>query len=200
MNIDEMIDQILAALDRIESIEDRDQWSNKKWTGKIKTALCTVGQGIGHYICASGVDLKTGCGEWLYDVCWLDYVDVGDGEKRLRSMPMAAECEWGQSIGAIEDDFSKLLVARASLRVMVCDSGWSAGNAAGRATAERLQQWVGAYNGNQVGDVYLLIVYTQLDSRRYRLNVTDEGAQLPGLVPLEALHERAGRVNRGLQG
>ena len=179
MDVDEMIRQILNAIDEIEGMQCRDQWSNPEWTRKIKTALCKVGIRNGYYVCASSLDVEKDCGEWLYDVCWLKYGATDGGWLRL--MPMAAESEWGKNIGDIEDDFSKLLVARASLRVMVCD-GWHLPNdTEGQATAERMQQTVGEYNGSRVRDTYLLIVYERLHSWRYRLDVIQAG-ELPALT------------------
>ena len=180
MDVDEMIRQILNAIDEIEGMQCRDQWSNPEWTRKIKTALCEVGTLNGYEVCASGVDVEPNNGEWLYDVCWLDY--AGNDENWLRSMPMAAESEWGDW-GAIDDDFSKILVSGASLRVMVCDSGYLPNDTEGQATAERLQQTVGEYNGSWVGDTYLLIVYERLHSWRYRLEVIQAG-ELPALTRL----------------
>ena len=169
MDVDEMIRQILNAIDEIEGMQCRDQWSNPEWTRKIKTALCKVGIRNGYYVCASSVDVEKDCGEWLYDVCWLDY----DG--KLRRMRMAAESEWGKNIGDIDDDFSKLLIARASLRVMVCDGRHLPDGEQGIDTAKRLRQWVGAYCDRRVGDTYLLVVYERLRFWRYRLEVTGAG-------------------------
>ena len=97
-------------------------------------------------------------------------------------MPMAAESEWG-NWGAIDDDFSKILVSGASLRVMVCDSGHLPNDNEGWATAERLRQTVGEYKGSRVGDTYLLIVYEHLHFLRYQLDVIQAG-ELPALTRL----------------
>ena len=92
---------------------------------------------------------------------------------------MVAECEWG-NFGDIEDDFQKLLVARASLRVMVCDGWWQPDDNEGRSTVDRLRQWIREFNGSRPGDTYLLIIYEWRRQRRrswrYRLSVnnTDE--------------------------
>lgn len=172
MDVDEMINLICIALDEIEGIEDRDQWTDEEWTKRIKTAFCAVGNRRHYLTCAAGVP-NADQGEWLYDVCWLEY--NGDW---LQRMPMAAESEWGNR-GAIEDDFSKLLVARASLRVMVCDTGYLPED------AETLRQWVHMFEGGQVGDSYLLIVYEWYEnqwrshSNRYRLDVTPGGELQP---------------------
>lgn len=183
MDVDEMIRQILNAIDEIEGMERASQWNNPEWTRRIKTAICEVGNANGFSTCASSIDFEADHGEWLYDVCWLEYGGNGEDEHVwLRCMPLAVESEWSD-LGAIEDDFSKLLVACASLRVMVCNGGWLPDDTEGRVTAERLQQWVREFAGSRVGDTYLLIVYEYLHSWRYRLDVT----RAVELTPLESV-------------
>ena len=97
-------------------------------------------------------------------------------------MRMAAESEWGKNIRDIKDDFSKLLIARASLRVMVCDGRHLPDGEQGIDTAELLQEMVSEYNETRVGDTYLLIVYDGLHSWRYRLDATQAG-ELLNLIP-----------------
>ena len=177
MDVDEMIEQILSGLGEIEGMPDRHHWSNTEWTRKIKTVLCEVGTNLHYSVWASGVDNTDG-GEWLYDVCWLDY-DGNDGNW-LRRMPMAAESEW-KNIGEIEDDFSRLLVARASLKVMVCDGWWLPDDTEGQATAERLRQSVHEFEDCRVGDTYLLIIFEWHENQwrshswRYRMSVAEAG-------------------------
>ena len=180
MNVTETIERILGALEEFEGV-GRDRWSEAEWTGRILTALCGVGRELGHTVCASGVpgaDWK----EWLYDVCWLD------GKQGLRSVPMVAECEWGNA-DRIEAEFHKLLVARASLRVMVCDGRWQSGvdDSKGRATAERLRSHVRRFQDSRVDDDYLLVVYEWHEDRRrswrYRLRVNMRG-KMPTLESL----------------
>ncbi len=172
----EMIRKILAALDKFEGVE-KDRWTAGQWTRKILTALCGVGSRLGCSVCASRVD-NADWGEWLYDCCWLA------GSKWLKTVLMVAECEW-RSLGDIEDDFQKLLVARASLRVMVCDGWWLDDDTEGKATVDRLSHWVREYEDSRVGDTYLLIVYEWHEGRRrswrYRLNV-DATGELPTRV------------------
>lgn len=175
----EAIERILGALDEFEGVE-RNLWSQAEWTRQILTALCGVGQAMG-YVCASdtaGADW----GKWLYDICWLD------GRQGLRSVPMVAECEWGH-VDEIEADFHKLLVVRASLRVLIFDGGSSVGaeDSRGRATLDRLSKRVRRFEGSRVGDTYLLIVYEWHENRRrswrYRLQVNARG-KLPTSEPL----------------
>ena len=168
----ETIRKILGALDEFEGV-GRDRWGRAEWTGRVLTALCGVGRELGYTVCASGVP-GADWEEWLYDVCWLD------GKQGLKSVPMVAECEWGH-VDSIEAEFHKLLVPRASLRVMVCD-GWpqpGGDDSSGRAAVERFGQHVRRFKGSRVDDTYLLIVYEWQEerrrSRRYRMRVNVRG-------------------------
>ena len=92
-------------------------------TKKVLTTLCKLGQRLGYTAWATGRDpyrvpdkYRDG-DEWLYDVSWCNS-DISDTYDRLISVPMVAECEW-DNLGEIEYDFAKLLLARATVRVMV---------------------------------------------------------------------------------
>ena len=84
MDVDEMIRQILNAIDEIEGMQCRDQWSNPEWTRKIKTALCAkLEYEMAMTFARPALMSSQDCGEWLYDVCWLKYgcdmTGVGSG-------------------------------------------------------------------------------------------------------------------------
>ena len=92
-------------------------------------------------------------GEWLYDVTWLDYEKSGSGE--LVDAPLAAECEWGNE-GDIEDDFEKLLLARAGIRLMIFNGFHEAGS---KEIAERLARKVREFKGSRAEDAWLLAAW-----------------------------------------
>ena len=173
MNRSDSIERILAGFDELEGVETGD-FNARRWTKEIKTKLCEVGNGLGHYTCASNVGEIANHGEWLFDVCWLEW--NGD----LYSVPMVAECEWGDG-HHIRDDFQKLLVARADIRLLVCDAGWFGMEEEAKATAQQICGWVHAFNGTRLGDVYLLVAYEREKiskpwrSYRYQISVSDEG-------------------------
>jgi hypothetical protein len=66
---------------------------------------------------------------------------------------MAAECEWSQG-DAIVNDFEKLLVARADLKVMVFERD---DPATVQQTVERLTALERSFERRQTDDVYLLV-------------------------------------------
>lgn len=91
------------------------------WTTNIKTTLVELGKAKGYKTCASGCSGLSDWGEWMFDVCWLDY-DWPDSpaDRLLKAVPLIAECEWG-GLESVVDDFEKLLVGAADLRLMIFD-------------------------------------------------------------------------------
>ena len=142
------------------------------WTKAINTTLCRIGRE--HF--GMGVGTRTGkvvagthldYGEWLWDVSWCRE----DNQGRMVDMPLVAECELTNTIGHIFEDFQKLLVARAGVRLMIHEqftnrdqppgrfpgdtfpgnnddrAAWMAGHLAGH---------IRAFGRTQRDDVYLL--------------------------------------------
>lgn len=126
------------------------------WTRVIKTELCRIGQdSFGYKVYASGVSRhRRDGGEWLYDVTWLQYETSGRGE--LIDAPMVAECEWGDEQD-IEDDFEKLLLARAGVRVMIFGGTDAPGVA--KNIADRLAEKVEAFQRSRAEDAWLLAAW-----------------------------------------
>lgn len=65
---------------------------------------------------------QTKGGEWLYDLTWLKYC-ADRSDRLLVDVHLVAEIEWDNRDSHIQDDFEKLLLARASVRLMVF-GGW----------------------------------------------------------------------------
>lgn len=128
---------------------------NTVWTKDIKTKLCEIGRDeFRCKVCARDVaESKHDYPEWLYDVTWLEY--AADGP--LVDAHLVAECEWGNR-RAIDDDFEKLLLARASVRLMIFDGNyeWDGNEPGSRKIAERLAKWVREFNGSRAEDAWLL--------------------------------------------
>ena len=99
-------------------------------------------------------------GEWLYDVVWLNYWEDHD-DHPLRSVPLVAECEWG-FYKRIKEDFQKLLLARATVRLMI----YNGDHEGSRQTAERLAKHIRKFNGSHVEDAWLLAAWERACSRQ----------------------------------
>ncbi len=127
-------------------------------TSGVKDALRRTGQHFGYQCYATinenllPAELQQGyecpsAGEWLYDVCLCDV-----SQNNRWHMAVVAECEWNNK-EFIKEDFEKLLVARAGLRVMIYNGRF--------IRAQEFCQWVDRHEGNQAGDTYLLAEYQE---------------------------------------
>ena len=151
--------KIIEELDYFCSLA-KENFGYPEWTAGVKNALLRTGR---HFGCQVNTtinpellpeELQQECkdnppdfGEWLYDVSiW----DITKSSERW-CMPVVAECEW-KANSWIKEDFEKLLVARAALRVMVYEDSFI-------KEPEELLQWVDLHEGSQAGDTYLLAAY-----------------------------------------
>lgn len=152
MNRNEIVREVVEAFRVLETtMKVRGGGTNREWTRQVLTTLCVLGRREGFTTWASGVadDCRDG-GEWLWDCTWIK----PDRFDWLDSLALVAECEWS-GLSGVEDDFQRLLVARAAVRVMIYDTG-----KAGHVTfANRIREWVGAYRDSAPNDTYLLIAY-----------------------------------------
>ncbi len=147
---------IRAVKEGLNSLRTPVAAPTETWTRVIKTELCRIGQeGFGYKVYASGVSRnRRDDGEWLYDVTWLQYETSGNGE--LIGVPLVAECEWGDEQD-IEDDFERLLLARAGVRVMIF-GGTNDPDVASRI-ANRLAKKVEAFKRSCIKDDWLLAAW-----------------------------------------
>ena len=155
----DIMDIIRDGLDDL-CLRSDDGWT--EWTIKVKAKLCEIGHRLRYYVCASQLP-GAECSEWLYDMTWLEYTDhtVGSAQTSgwLVDVPLVAECEWS-GVQEIEDDFSKLLLARASVRLMVCYDRHPNGP---HGMAEQLAEFIQRFNGTRAEDVYMLAVLSWND-------------------------------------
>ena len=180
MNPDEIIQALLREFKNLEQT-DTSGWNQTQWTREVLTVLCRTGQKQFHYLVYAssnfvGKQDKDG-GEWLYDVTWCKYERKYEKDF-LKSIPVVAECEWG-NLAQIKDDFEKLILARAAVRVFVFDGGYCKKDA--EALANKFCDWVGAFEGSQKGDTYLLVGYEKDEKswwfRYFNILVNDPGQQ-----------------------
>ena len=166
-----------------------DTWAG--WTGLVLAKLCDIGQRqFRCYVCTDKTHApKAECGEWLYDMTWLEYTDHDAGKAEasgsLIHAHLVAESEWGD-VGAIEDDFSKLMLARAGVRLMVCYDRREKSGREGINNADdmagNLAECVRRFNGTRAEDAYLLAVLgwdAGLEAFRFRYFTLGLNGALP---------------------
>lgn len=153
MHSEEIMRTVRRALDGL-NIAARA--SRSEWTAAVAAKLCRVGRQCDCWVYASSVPDRRRDGHgWLYDVTWLSYQP--DGEKYLLDAELVAECEWNSGLDYIDEDFQKLLLARATVRLMIFDGGDAAG---ANRIAKHLAQQVAAFRRSSKNDAWLLAAWT----------------------------------------
>ena len=140
------LDAMLKEITRQAVLAEKrgERWSTREWTRRVLNTLTQLGTARGY---TPYPNPRLCEGEWLYDVIWVRMNE----QNRVISVPLVAEIEWGKP-GDVWDDFQKLLVARAGVRIMIFD------NHAG--LLDELQKHVCQYKNG--GDRYLLAQYVSL--------------------------------------
>ncbi|PYJ85425.1 MAG: hypothetical protein DME22_09230 [Verrucomicrobia bacterium] len=120
----------------------------KAWTRRVKESVARLGRDGKHEVCANRCKHAHGR-EWLYDLCWLDYQ-----KDSLIGAKLVMEVEWQPGgPGGAEDDFQKLVLARADHRVMIfCPKGKEKTE---KAVNRLLSQFVERFRHSSPGDRYL---------------------------------------------
>ena len=147
MDAENIIDEIRQGLDALDATMDD---STAAWTEAVKTRLCEIGKRHEYWVYTAGITMADG-GEWLYDVTWLDY----DGDL-LTSAVLVAECEWNSGLDYIDEDFQKLLIASAGVRLMIFDGGDAAGAS---RVANHLAGQVAAFRRTRDEEEWLLAAW-----------------------------------------
>lgn len=106
--------KIAARVDRVCMLPEAREWAGGTWTLELKRALAALGRELGHKVYGLKNDPCVDGGEWLFDLCWLEY-----DPPILRSAPLVAEIEFKKGLPFALEDFQKLLVARAEHRLML---------------------------------------------------------------------------------
>ncbi len=110
-----MIDEIKTQLAQMgETLQAKGINDNTTWTKEIKKTLIALGKKNNLVVCAGGKDCESDWWEWLFDLCWLE---LDDGI--VKNMVLAVESEWAMSDEKILEDFQKLLVCNAEIKLFI---------------------------------------------------------------------------------
>ena len=155
------MDAIRNGLDSLPSASGAARRAHR--TKAVKAKLCEIGSRA-PFNCRVRATLPTRHGEWLYDVVWLKRHE-GLDDHPISCVPLVAECEWG-TYAHIKEDFQKLLLARASARLMIYRDpmfhrhhGWKEA----RWTAEQLALHVNHFNRSYAEDAWLLAAWRRTE-------------------------------------
>ena len=147
--LDDVEGHILEILDSLPLDAVQGAWkSDRTWTSELKRRVGLLGTERGYYICSSGYAPPGGQGEWMYDHVWLQI----QGQS-IVDVPLVLESEWLMDLKNIDDDFGKLLLARAAHRAMIFQQKTLAEV---EKVFEFLERQISSFSRSQPGDRYLL--------------------------------------------
>jgi hypothetical protein len=148
----EVIKQTLSEIPAAEFAS----YGRKKRTKAIRECIREAGEARGYTVYAIGHGpSENEKGEWLFDIIWL----VFDRKKYItEDVVLVLECEWNTSPREIDDDFQKLILARADLRCMVFRAS---SEREAYAEIERLTNQVTQFRKSMEGDNYLFCAWLE---------------------------------------
>jgi len=124
------------------------EWKRGTWTKTIKKKLYEIAKENGFLVAASGCE-GTDQGEWLYDMVWYEKKD-----RYIDRVPLVLESELNSPDYDLDDDFFKLLLARADCRVWIFE----------RKTEQQVKESFNScieairqFSQSQKGDRYLML-------------------------------------------
>jgi hypothetical protein len=122
------------------------------WTAAVKQTMGDLGKRLKFYVAASGYQ-SADQGEFLYDMVWYEL----DGQGNQLSQPMVMECQWKCAHPAeVDDDFQKLVQARADVRVWVAVSA-NASEIDGHVA--NCEKQIRLFRGSLAGDQYIFLFF-----------------------------------------
>ncbi|MCL5405685.1 MAG: hypothetical protein M1398_03010 [Deltaproteobacteria bacterium] len=161
---------------------DADLRSNSFWTSKIKEALSGIGAPDE---CELRVSKRGENWEFLWDACFLELGGrpAGDGyfmaAYPLKRIIMAFEWEWDPRPREILYDFTKLLVSKAPLKVLVF---WEPTLEAAEDILKQIQRAIEAFTQRTQDEHYLIAGITD-ETRAFDFRVFDgTGVEVPSLM------------------
>lgn len=132
------------------------RFGKKERTRGVERLLTKLGKAMGYRVAVKGEGCDWGKSEWMNDVVWADLNE----DELIRSIPLAVECEWGTK-QEVWDDFQKLLICRAEVRVMIFSA-----NSCDKASSlvEELNRQIERFVSSQKGDKYLFASYVEKEN------------------------------------
>lgn len=152
-----MEDRIRSVFEDIPVQFQNEGAKDRVWTKTLLERLAEVGRSLECNVCYSGGDDDEA--GWMHDLVWFR----NDSTGQLEWLPLVLECEWQKPYDKIKYDFEKLLIAKATFKVMIF-----------QATGERMQKYfemlksaIRAFEGatNATGERYLLACFDEAEDK-----------------------------------
>ena len=169
MEMSENLRIMHAIRDGLRQVEQPQPDTNAKWNRAVLSKLWEIGHQFSCGVGARGGRFGADWGEWVYDVTWIRCNEERHHD-HLVDVPLVAEVEWSGRFSNVKDDFHKLLLARAGVRLMIYPyyalgglihgkepKDHDARKKAARKVAEQLAKSVNAFKCRQENDAWLLV-------------------------------------------
>lgn len=98
-------------------VQKKDITGRSIWTNAFKEVLISIGKETKFKVCTTlrnKNDQRIDWGEWLFDLCW-SKVENGI----FKGLKLICECEWNMDNDDLLDDFYKLIVGKADIKLMI---------------------------------------------------------------------------------
>ena len=144
----DLIEEIKATIGSIPNDLPPGAGSDTAWTAFLKSKIREIGKKHGYLVSPCPDD---GNKEWLYDLIWFR----NDSANQLSEVALVLESEWSSDSWHIQEDFEKLLVAKAPIKVMVFQSN---GNNL-QGLWDQLTKSIDAFKQRSQDETYILAAF-----------------------------------------
>jgi hypothetical protein len=154
------IDPKALATEVISAVRSQKSDSSPDWTRAVKEVLRRCGEERDFAVHTALRGREKQHYEWLLDLLWCN--------RTTGSVSLAVESEWGGEEDVLYD-FSKLLVMKAPLKLMVYFAY------KGSFVARFEKEYLSAFDHHVKGEQYLLVEFQGLKDRSYLYEVPNDG-------------------------
>ena len=151
---------IKALLDSLNEDLTPQKLATSVWTKEVKQRLFDLGKLNGF----SPFATVPGCSEWLFDVTWIK----NEGEF-IKDTVMLCESEWDLGKYSIDYDFTKLLLPKAELKVMIFNQRTMS---AGDGLIQSFKKQIKLYRKSTNGEKYLFSCWVWEDKKFHHVEYT----------------------------
>ncbi|MBA4196515.1 MAG: hypothetical protein C0459_03070 [Chitinophaga sp.] len=141
----------------VNEVDEKKIYGDRLWTKELKKRIAKLGLDEKYQVATSGFK-DTYEPEWLFDLTWYSEDDF----KRLKKLHLVVESEWDRKYSGIKYDFEKLLIAKADLKLLICQSSHDNLN----ELFLKFEDAINAFS-NTKGDRYLFAVLDSDSERKF---------------------------------
>lgn len=169
-DVEKLLPKIREGLEEAFEMLQEKANGNGDWTRGVLNAMNRLPEKLpddlrkGIQVCPNKMSPK-GAGEWLLDLIWYR---MTDDDKNLREIVLAMESEWSHYTWDVKYDFEKLLVVRASIKILIAENYH--GDVLSMVEGE-----LKSYADSTIGETYLVALYKDGEFNYHCYRITAPG-------------------------